>query len=143
MFKLKTAVVLFFSLFFSLPVTGEVDSEKGAIPERFRFKVKVEEVSTSISKTIVFSTDMPEIIDPESWAFYIFDSRPHVENFQHITGKALRILMGMGRVPRLLSWDCKTRRGVLVPEGKYYLLLWIKDKEGKRWISYWQSFKVK
>jgi hypothetical protein len=143
MFKLKTAIVLFFSLFFSLPVTGGVDSEEGAIPERFRLKVQVEEVSTRLSKTIIFSTDMLEIIEPESWAFYIFDSPPHAENFQHFTGKALRILMGMGRVPRLLSWDCKTRKGVLVPEGKYYLLLWIKDKEGKRWISYWQAFKVK
>jgi hypothetical protein len=142
MLRSKTAIIVFFSLFFSLPVRGGVDSEEEAIPERFRFKVQVEEVSTRLSKTIVFRTHMPERIEPESWAFYIFDSRPHVEHFQHVTGKALRILMGMGRVPCLLSWDCKTRRGVLVPEGKYYLLLWIKDKEGKRWISYWQSFKV-
>lgn len=143
MLKSKTAIIIFISLFFTLPVLGGVDSEEEAIPERFRFKVQVEEVSTHLSKIIVFRTQMPEKIEPESWAFYIFDSPPHPENFRHFTGKALRILMGLGRVPRLMSWDCKTKRGVLVPRGKYYLLLWIKDKEGKRWISYWQSFKVK
>jgi len=143
MLKSKITIIIFSSLFFSLPVLAEVDSAVEAIPERFRLRVHVEEVSTRLSKTIVFRTHMPEEMESESWAFYIFASPPHAENFRHFPNRSLRILMGLGGVPRLLSWDCKTKKGALIPSGKYYLLLWIQDREGKRWLSYWQSFKVK
>lgn len=129
-------------LFLSPPLLAEPELEKEEFPERFRLKVGVDEVSTRMSKTIVFRIDKLEGIDPESWAFYIFSRQPHFENLQQFPRGALRILMGLGRVPHLMSWDCKTKKGTLVPPGKYYLILWIKDTEGKRWLSYWQSFKV-
>jgi hypothetical protein len=142
MLKLRIAVISLVTLFLSLPVVADTDEEE-VFPERFRMKVGVEEISTRLSKTIVFRLEVTEEIRAESWSLYIFDSPPHFANLRQFPEKALRILRGMGRVPRLASWDCKTRKGVLVPEGKYYLTLWIKDQEGQRWLSYWQSFKVK